>query len=94
MTLLRLATHVAELPGWLFYTIDTPELDFAKRDYNPPVTTDNDSLLKTFEDNLTTGTKSLENTIDETWLAISKLRNGYYIFFELSTIWCNQRYGF
>ena len=35
MTIRRLATHIAELPGWIPLAIDTDVLDFAVSDYKP-----------------------------------------------------------
>jgi hypothetical protein len=86
MTLVRLATHIVELPSWLHYTLDAEELDFQKMDYTPPAITDQESLMKTFEDNLNIGIKSLINASDETFYGKWCLRNGDHIIFELPRV--------
>ncbi|MCW3465111.1 DinB family protein [Chitinophaga nivalis] len=76
MTILRLATHVAELPGWITMGLTTSELDFAKYDYKPEPLKDNEALLAFFETTLQTAQQQLaqaqENQLDEPWV----LRNG------------------
>ena len=49
MTIRSLATHIAELPGWIKMTFNTSELDFAKGDYNPKLTNNNSELMDYFE---------------------------------------------
>src|SRR4051812_27446447 len=65
MTLQRLATHVAELPGWVSMTLATDELDFAKNEYAPEMIDNTDELLAYFEKNLEKGKISLEKASDE-----------------------------
>ena len=47
----RLATHIAELPGWTSVTLDFSELDFAKFDYKPGVADSNSELINIYEEN-------------------------------------------
>ena len=84
MTLGTLVRHIAELPGWLHYTIDADELDFTNMNYTPPTITDNASLIKVFQDNLDLGIKSLEGASDELLRASWRLRNGDHIIFEMA----------
>ena len=37
MTIRTLATHIAELPDWILFTLNSHELDFAKHPYDPLV---------------------------------------------------------
>ncbi|HVI48458.1 MAG TPA: DinB family protein [Chitinophaga sp.] len=80
MTILRLATHIAELPGWVTLTLTTPELDFAKYDYKPEPLNDNKELLAYFERSLADGRQHLEQAneaqLEENWT----LRDGDAIF--------------
>lgn len=81
MSLKRLATHVAELPGWVPMTLNTSELDFAVSGFEPKVEINNNAdLLAYFENNLEECIKSLGNAIDaqldEPWT----LRNGSEIY--------------
>jgi len=80
MTLQRLATHVAELPGWISMTLATDELDFEKNEYKPEVINNNEELLAYFERNLASGKESLENATDEDLLPNWILRNGDTIY--------------
>jgi uncharacterized damage-inducible protein DinB len=52
MTLGRLASHVADLPGWMLVTIGQNELDFATSPPPPPPATNRDNLLERFDKNV------------------------------------------
>ncbi len=71
MTLQRLATHVAELPGWVSMTLNTSELDFASGDYKPIVVNNTAELLEYFEKNLAQARLDLNNAteaqLEELW---------------------------
>jgi uncharacterized damage-inducible protein DinB len=80
-TLIRLATHIAEIPGWLEPTIQLGEMDFAKMDYKPPVIQNNKDLLDLFDNSLKIGVEALKKADDsnlmETWTAKN---NGAVVF--------------
>jgi len=80
MTLKRLATHVAELPGWVSMVLNTDELDFAANEYAPKVVEDTPALLEYFETGLAGARADLqkanEEQLDEMWT----LRNGEQIY--------------
>ena len=80
MELIRLATHVAELPTWIPMTLDTDELDFSKSDYKPAQIKKKDELMNYFEECLTKGREALKNgnekSLDKPWT----LRNGEQIY--------------
>jgi uncharacterized damage-inducible protein DinB len=82
MELMRLAVHVAELPGWITMVIKTPELDFATYPYNPPNFQKNEELVAHFEKHLAESREALtsvdDSILNDTW----KLRNGEQIYFE------------
>jgi uncharacterized damage-inducible protein DinB len=83
MTLLRLATHVAEIPGWIQLAIEMDVLDFAKTNYQPEPFKTNEDLINYFESRIAAGTKAL-NTADDSilndkWI----MRNGDQIYLEL-----------
>jgi uncharacterized damage-inducible protein DinB len=79
MTVRALATHVAELPGWVTMTFNTSELDFAANPYQPVQLNNTNDLLDYFDRTLVEGKTSLENgkeeQLDDTWT----LRNGEHI---------------
>ena len=84
MTLLQLATHIAELPSWAAMAFTMNELDFETTPYElPPINTTED-LLNLFEKSSDTGKKELENatdeSLDEKWI----LRSGEVIHAEMT----------
>ncbi|MBV8251983.1 MAG: DinB family protein [Chitinophaga sp.] len=72
----KLATHIAELTGWVPMTLNTSELDFANNDYKHVTVTNNAELMEYFESNLVAGREALakaqESQLPEHWV----LRNG------------------
>lgn len=81
MTLGRLATHVAELPGWVTMTFHTSELDLGKTgEYTPRVVHSAEELMAYFEEQLAGGLKALseagEQELVEDW---SLLHDGHLI---------------
>jgi uncharacterized damage-inducible protein DinB len=76
MTVIRLATHIAELPSWVSMVLTTDELDFAANPYDPKVIKNVDELVACFEESLADGKAHLEKAklsqFDEKWT----LRNG------------------
>jgi uncharacterized damage-inducible protein DinB len=65
MTIRRLATHIAELPGWVTITLDTAELDLANNPFTPPVINSGAELQAYFEASLAKGRHSLQQAHDE-----------------------------
>jgi len=80
MTVIRLATHIAELPTWVSVALTTDELDFATAPYDPKVINSVEDLLAYFEESLADGKSHLEKAklsqFDEKWT----LRNGNDIY--------------
>lgn len=68
MSLIQLATHVAELPSWIGVVLDTDELDFANFNYQPEPISSRADLLAYFERELADGLSRLNNG-DETPLS-------------------------
>jgi len=79
MTIKRLTTHIADLPGWLHFTFNTDELDFQKP-YDIPDINNNKDLMALFEKRYAEGLSSLipenEKLLDKPWT----LRNGDTIY--------------
>ncbi len=80
MKIRALATHIAELPGWVDLVFNTSELDFATSPYIPKEINDTRSLMAYFEETLAIGRKALteakDDMLEETWT----LRNGEDIY--------------
>jgi uncharacterized damage-inducible protein DinB len=67
MKLSRLASHVAELGGFGFSVLTTPELDFSKGSYKPLAFESTDQLLKAFDEGSEKVRAALQNSTDESW---------------------------
>lgn len=83
MSVLQLATHVAELPTWVPLAINTSELDFAVSKYEPVKLNSSAELVAYFDKNLADAVQQLEGAdeeklINENW----KLRSGESIFVD------------
>lgn len=84
MSLLRLASHVAEIPGWLQLAIEMDVLDYAKTNYQPEPFKSNQDLMDYFEARLAAGTSALmtvdDAILDNKWT----MCNGDQIYFTAS----------
>jgi uncharacterized damage-inducible protein DinB len=80
MILKRLASHVAEFPGWVNMAITTNGLDFQENPNDPPDVKNTDELMEFFETTLQKGREALAqadiNTFSDKWI----LRNGNQIY--------------
>jgi len=79
MDMKRLATHIADLPGWIHMTFTTDEIDFAKP-YEQPEIKNNADLMNYFEKRYAEGLSTLvqenEKLLNKPWT----LRNGDTIY--------------
>lgn len=80
MTIRELATHIAELPGWVNMVLDTTELDFAKEPYKQVPINKTSDLLTYFEKTLAEGKARLEKAKEADLLPDWTLRNGDQIY--------------
>ena len=80
MTVQQLATHIAELPGWITMAVTTDGLDFAANPYKQEEVHNTAELMEYFERSLADGRAHLadaaEETLDESWT----LRNGSVVY--------------
>ncbi|WP_142601266.1 DinB family protein [Solitalea koreensis] len=79
MTIKQLATHIAELPGWITMTLTTDELDFAATPYTPENITNTTQLVDYFEKCLADGKTHLSKATDDQLQPNWTLRNGEQI---------------
>ena len=79
MSLGRLASHVAELPGFLNSILTMDDFDFAKGDYKPSHAHTPEELMNVFQEKLDEVVQTLQNTSDEKMQAIFTLRSGEHI---------------
>jgi len=84
MSVRELATHIAELPGWVSMALNTSELDFAQNPYQQIPINSTADLLNYFEKSLEDGKSYLENAKEEDLLPSWTLRSGDEIFLTAS----------
>lgn len=83
MSMQRLATHVAEMFGWITTTIKTSELDFAAGNYEPIAPKTNQELMDYFEKQIGEATQALESFSDESMMDNWTLKNGEQTYFTM-----------
>lgn len=76
MTIKQLASHIADLPGWVSLAFETDELDFEASPYQPDEWNTIEELLQIFEGKLTGARSHLEKAKDEDLLPAWVLRKG------------------
>jgi uncharacterized damage-inducible protein DinB len=86
MTLGMLATHVAELPGWITMTLNTEELDFATWKYQPPQLNSIEELVQCHDKNVHEAMEALRQATDEQLLTTWKMRRGEQVFYNMARI--------
>ncbi|MHA4810296.1 DinB family protein [Flavitalea flava] len=84
MSVVRLATHIAELPGWVTMAVTTDELDFANKPYERYPVNNNQELMNYFEKSLADGRANLAKTNEDILLQNWTMRNGDQIY-EVAT---------
>jgi uncharacterized damage-inducible protein DinB len=79
MDMKGLASHIADLPGWIYMTFTTDEIDFA-RPYEQPAINSHEDLMayfeKRYEEGLSTLVAENEKLLDKPWT----LRNGNTVY--------------
>jgi uncharacterized damage-inducible protein DinB len=69
MTMARLATHIAELPGWTAMTLDRELLEMDSN-YKPVIAGSQAELLKMFDKNVTEARAKIAAATDQDWQKI------------------------
>lgn len=84
MTIRALATHIAEIPGWIEHGIMNDGLDFATTPYDPKVINNTKELVEYFDESLAKGKSQLveenESKLNGRWV----MRNGDAVLMDLS----------
>jgi len=73
MPLARLAPHVAQLAGFGYMVLTTPELDFAKTNFTPLPFESAAQLVRAFDQNAAQVRTALQNAGDDVWTQPWKL---------------------
>ena len=91
-SLLKLASHVAEIPGYMYMTIAHDELDFATANYKPSIPESSKELLSIFEKNLKQAEDSLSTCSDEEMKKNWTMRSGDTIYFSSPKVLVARRF--
>lgn len=78
MTIARLATHIAELPGWTGPTVDLEVLEIPS-DYKPHIAGSRAELLEIFDKGVAEARPKIEATSDEKWQQMWSLKFGGHV---------------
>jgi uncharacterized damage-inducible protein DinB len=81
MSMVKLATLVASMFGWITNTLESSEIDFSKFEYFVPKTTA--ELVEYFDKNLAGAKEALKNATDEDFAQVYTVRNGEQIIYSL-----------
>ncbi|HSB92923.1 MAG TPA: DinB family protein [Flavitalea sp.] len=72
MSVKTLATHIAELPGWIPMALNTDELDFEAAPYTPTLVSSTNDLLELHEKSLASAIAGMQATneqiLDQPWI--------------------------
>lgn len=85
-SMIRLAQHLATIPGWGHYTLTTDELDFSQPLPQPAVATNTDELLSILDKGAADARTQLEKATDEQLLGMWTLRNGENVIFSMTRV--------
>jgi len=84
MTVRKLVTHIAELPGWVTIGFNTSELDFAVNAYDPEPVNNTKELLEVFEKTYAEAYTQLAKASEADLLPIWTMRNGEQIYMAMT----------
>lgn len=91
MTIQKLASHVADIPGWVPMTVEQDELDVTKVTQPPAMETAAD-LVAHFDMQMAAAKKTLQGTSDDTLKANWKLVMGDQVLVDLPKGECLRRW--
>jgi uncharacterized damage-inducible protein DinB len=84
MTMRQLATHIAEIPGWVTTGLTTDELDFATNAYEPTPVNNTEELLSLFEKSYGDGYAELSKATETDLLPTWTMRNGEQVYMTVT----------
>jgi uncharacterized damage-inducible protein DinB len=84
MSVKQLATHIAELPGWVSMAIHTDGLDFESTPYTPKEVKSNKDLMTILENSLAKAKKDLKGTSDSSLSKNWVMSSGKTVLYEAS----------
>jgi len=88
-TMRQLASHLANIPSWVDFTLRRDELDFGSPEmanFATPQAKDNAELLSLFDANVKAARKVIEETSDEEFGGMWTMREGEKVYFTMPKI--------
>jgi uncharacterized damage-inducible protein DinB len=83
MPLGRLATHIAEIPGWVGSIVEQDEFDIGASGYVPPTLASAEEIVAMFDRNVAMATESLKRQADGRLLAAWRLKKNGQLVVEM-----------
>ena len=83
MSLARLATHLAEIPGWIHGILDQDEFVIGATSYTPPTASSVVEILDMFDKNVAALSEHLTNQTNERLMATWRLKKGDQVLVEM-----------
>ena len=83
MSLARLATHIAESPGWVNMIVENAFWDIDQHEYKPGKCSSAEELLQLYETTITSALSALAVSSDDELQQVWSLRKGDHVFTEM-----------
>lgn len=93
-TLGRLASHVAEIPHWIGWILESDELDMIARPFERKVCADHKELMEYFDSKLAEAIALLENVSDDEWEKTWTFRAGEKVIFQSTKYSAIRSWGY
>lgn len=84
MNLKQLSTHIAEIPGWIEFMINTDGIDFGADPYEQTPVSNSDDLIKLHETSVAKAFDALSKTNEDELLKTWTMKNGDQILMAMS----------
>ncbi|MCP4639771.1 MAG: DUF664 domain-containing protein [bacterium] len=86
MSLVRLASHIAETPGWVESIVNQDELEMDMEAYVPYEASSKDELLETYDRNIASVMENLKAQADDHLMAVWRMTSGGQVLVEMPRI--------
>jgi uncharacterized damage-inducible protein DinB len=80
MSIRQLVTHLAEIPGWIEFMINTAELDFHAGTYKATEIKDTQHLVEVFKENVSKSQEALKNMKEAQLTEIWTMKGGDQVY--------------
>jgi len=84
MSLKQLSVHIADIPGWIDFAINTDGINFADSPYKPTPVNTTEELLDLLQTSVTKGYEALSKTNEDELLKTWTMKNGDRVLMAMS----------